>query len=114
MWDDVEGLTGRARTEAIFKRVYGKEYFNKEAPTFFEEGTRENPIPILSNQEERLVGITLPDEAEIRWIILRRGELAYDPDTCNYFALKYVSEEEVAAWAKRAEEVLFPPKGGSA
>jgi hypothetical protein len=90
VWDDVDGLTGRARTEAIFKRVYGKEYFNKEAPTFFEEGTRENPIPILSNEEERLVGITLPDEAEIRWMILRRNELAYDPDTCNYFALKYV------------------------
>lgn len=38
------------------------------------------------------MGITLPDDAEVRWMILRKGELAYDPDTSNYFALKQVRQ----------------------
>ena len=36
------------------------------------------------------MGVSLPDDSEVRWFILRKGELAYDPDTCNYFALKQV------------------------
>lgn len=87
---DIEGLTGRARAEAIVKKVYGQELFDREAYSVLEEGTRENPIPILSTEDERIVGISLPDDAEVRWMVLRKNELLYDPDTCNYFALKQV------------------------
>ena len=72
------------------KKVYGEELFDREANSFFEEGTKENPIPILSTEDERIVGISLPDDAEVRWMILRKNELVYDPDTCNFFALKQV------------------------
>ena len=87
---DVDGLTGRARREAVFKKVYGEELHDMDAKAFTEEGTRSNPIPILSTEPTRIVGISLPDDAEIRWMELRKGELAYDPDTNNYFALKQV------------------------
>ena len=75
--------SAQARAEAAFERVYGGELFAREAQTFFEEGTRENPIPILSTEAERVVGISLPDEAETRWFTLRKNELIYDPDTCK-------------------------------
>jgi hypothetical protein len=52
-----------------------------------------------------VVGVSLPDDSEIRWFTLRVGELVYDPDTCNFFALKQVTEEEVEEWVKRAEAV---------
>ena len=55
-----------------------------------QEGTRENPIPILTVESDRMVGVTLADDAEIRWFTLKVGELAYDPSTCNFFALKQV------------------------
>ena len=86
----IEGLAGRARAEAMVKKVYGEELYDREANAYFEEGTRENPIPILSTEDERIVGVSLPDDAEVRWMILRKNELLYDPDTCNYFALKQV------------------------
>lgn len=31
----------------------------------------------------------------------------YDPDTCNFFALKTVTPEEVEAWVQRAEKVAL-------
>lgn len=75
-----------------------------------EEGTKENPIPILSTEQERIVGISLPDDSEIRWFTLRKGELIYDPDTANYFALKQVTQEEVDEWVNRAEKAAFGGK----
>jgi hypothetical protein len=45
---------------------------------------------ILSVEDERIVGISLPDDSEVRWFTLKAGVLAYDPDTANYFALKKV------------------------
>ena len=69
-------MTGRARREAVFKRVYGEDLHDVDPKIFMEEGTRENPIPILSTESERLVGVSLPDDAEIRWMSLRKGELA--------------------------------------
>ena len=77
----------------MYKRAFGEELFDREANAYHEEGTKENPIPILSTEEERIVGISLPDDAEVRWMILRKNELLYDPDTCNYFALKQVRGE---------------------
>lgn len=94
----------QARAEAAFERVYGQELFAREPQSFLEEGTRENPIPILSTESERIVGISLPDEAETRWFTLRKNELIYDPDTCNFFALKQVSSQEVDEWVRRAEK----------
>lgn len=38
---------------------------------------------------------------------LRKNELAYDPDTNNFFALKQVTTAEVDEWVARAEEVAF-------
>lgn len=57
---DVEGLTGRARQEEVFRRAYGESIFDRDALAYFEEGTRENPIPILSVEDSRVVGISLP------------------------------------------------------
>lgn len=86
------------------KRAFGEELYDRDATAYFEEGTRENPVPILSVEDERVVGISLPDDAEIRWFTLRAGELAYDPDTCNYFALKKVrgcgAAQAVRGWSR--------------
>ena len=43
-------------------------------------------------------------------MILRKNEVAYDPDTNNFFALKHVTPAEVDAWVARAEEVAFGKK----
>lgn len=138
---DIEALTGKARAEAMYRKAFDAELFDRNPESAFEEGTRENPIPILSAQSERVVGVSLPvserwgtgrgtrpravwkpvhsprhatlnnpalvhsqDDAEIRWFTLRKGELAYDPDTCNFFALKQVTQEQVDEWIKFAEE----------
>ena len=120
----IEGLAGRARKEAMYKQVrragicfelrvqpasspvhslsfpslqaYGEELYNRDATAFFEEGTKENPIPILSVEDSRIVGVSLPDDPEIRWFTLHKGHLAYDPDTANYFALKKVGTRTCA------------------
>ena len=81
----------------MYKRAFGEELFDREASIYHEEGTKENPIPILSTEEERIVGISLPDDAEVRWMVLRKNELLYDPDTCNYFALKQVRDHTCLA-----------------
>ncbi len=81
-----------------------------DANIYIEEGTRENPIPILSTEAERVVGISLPDDAEVRWCIVRENELLYDPDTANYFALRRVTQSEVDAWVAKAEQIAFGKK----
>ena len=72
-----------------------------------QEGTRENPIPILSIEDSRVVGVSLPDDATVRWFTLKAGELTYDPNTCNWFALKKVSKSEVDEWVNRAEKQVM-------
>ena len=49
-------------------QAYGEELFNRDATAYFEEGTKENPIPILSVEDSRIVGISLPDDPEIRCV----------------------------------------------
>lgn len=39
--------------------------------------------------------LVLQDDAEVRWFNLKAGELVYDPDTCNFFALKKVSNMQL-------------------
>lgn len=46
----------------------------------------------------------LQDDANIRWFLLKEGQLAYDPVTQNYFALRYISPETVEAAVKEAEK----------
>ena len=180
---DIEGLAGPARAEAMLKRAYGEELFDRDATAFLEvrgarararvcvcvlrvdesvarcgavcggearassraspssrffvrarvagvvggerarhafvapslactfratqEGTRENPIPILSIEDSRVVGVSLPDDATVRWFTLKAGELTYDPNTCNWFALKKVSKSEVDEWVNRAEKQVM-------
>lgn len=36
-----------------------------------QEGSRENPIPILSVESSRIVGVSFPDDATIRWMNVR-------------------------------------------
>lgn len=52
----------------------------------------------------------LQDDAEIRWFTLKKGQLAYDPDTCNFFALKQVTQSEVDEWVARAEKEVLGAK----
>lgn len=63
---DVDGLVGRARQEAVVRKAFGEELYDRDAPAFFEEGTRENPIPILSVENERIVGVSLPVRTALR------------------------------------------------
>ena len=61
-------------------------------------------VQILSVEPERIVGISLPDDAEVRWFTLKAGFLAYDPDTSNYFALvrtfPHVTTRNEARWRR--------------
>ena len=63
-----EGLTGVARKEEAFEAAFpgAGDYFDRAGVGAFEEGTRENPIPILSTEAERCVGISLPVSSTIR------------------------------------------------
>ena len=91
-------------------QAFKTEWFDRDAKIFVSEGSISNPIPILSVEPERIVGISLPNDSEIRWFTLKEGTLAYDPDTCNFFALKVVSPEEVEAWVHIAETTVFGAK----
>lgn len=64
----------------------------------FNDATNSCPrLQIYSVEDERIVGISLPDDSEVRWFTLKAGTLAYDPDTMNYFALKKVRGREAQA-----------------
>ena len=137
----IEGLTGVARKEAVFKAAFNEEFFNRDAVRYEEEGSRENPIAILSHEAERYVGLSLPDDNEVRWFILKKGAwdggggvdaprshtwapththhhpsnptgyLAFDPDTNNFLALRVVTEEETESWVHVAENTVFGGTG---
>ncbi len=44
------------------------------------------------------------DDSNIRWMLLKDGELKYDPVTMNYFALNYVSDDAVEEAVKEADK----------
>ena len=98
-----------ARKEIVYEEAFGQSMFDRDAPLFAEEGTKENPICILSEEPSRFVGISLPDDANIKWIELKKGELAFDPVTHNYLALRHVTPEEIEAAMAEAEQKV----GGS-
>lgn len=54
-----ELLVGKAREEEIFEDTYGISLYDRRAMQFMEEGTLDNPICILSEEDERIVGISL-------------------------------------------------------
>ena len=51
--------TGKTRAEEAFSSAFGQELFDRDALEVFQEGTKENPIQILSNEHERYVGISV-------------------------------------------------------
>lgn len=57
---DLTGTTGVARKEVLMKETYGEEYFDRDAPSFVGTniGTKQNPIPVFSMEDERVVGVT--------------------------------------------------------
>ena len=69
--DDVY-FAGIARREEIAKLAAGEDFdlFDRDATAFFEEGTKENPIVILSNEPTRIVGMSLEvhDSAAL-WVL---------------------------------------------
>ncbi|CAE7888015.1 unnamed protein product [Symbiodinium sp. KB8] len=102
--DERKGLTGKALDEAVYSEKYGQEFYDRDALTFFDEGTKENPICILSEEPDRLVGVSLTDDANIRWFNLTEGEVVRDPITHNYFALRVISPEDVKKSVDAAKE----------
>lgn len=101
---DFEQATGIARKEEVFTSVYGEEFFDRDAPSATEEGTKENPVLVYSTEPERYVGVSLEEDASIRWFRLKDGELAYDSLTMNYFAMRLVTEDDIAEALAEAEE----------
>ena len=102
--DERKGLTGKALDEAVYTEKYGSDLYDRDALTFLEEGTKENPICILSEESERLVGISLTDDANIRWFKLTEHEMVKDPITNNYFALRVIDPEDVRKAIDAAKE----------
>lgn len=45
-----------------------------------------------------------------RRLQVKEGELVFDPSSCNFFALKRVSKEEVDDWVSRAEKTVLGSK----
>jgi hypothetical protein len=72
---------------------------------YFKEGQHGKPDPILSVEDERIVGISLPDDAEIRWFTLRKGHLAYDPTPPTLRAEEGVPAEVEERIAKAEKQV---------
>ena len=101
---DYEQATGVARQEELFTSVFGEEFYDRDPPSAVEEGTKENPIMVYSTETERYVGVSLEEDASIRWFCLKDGELAYDPLTMNYFAMRVVTEDDIAEAIAEAEE----------
>jgi hypothetical protein len=64
------GLAGNARKEMVWKKAYGYDYFDRATLAFTEEGTRENPIPVLSHYDYRYVGISLPVSRNISYMVI--------------------------------------------
>merc|ERR1712146_487551 len=65
--------------EAVYSEKYGQEFYDRDALTFFDEGTKENPICILSEEPDRLVGVSLTDDANIRCSTSRRARSCATP-----------------------------------
>ncbi len=54
-----EQAVGKARSEEAYVTAFEQEFFDRDALAVFEEGTKENPIQILSNEHERYVGVSV-------------------------------------------------------
>lgn len=70
-----DGLVGTSREEEIYTTKFGQELYDREASAYYEEGTKENPICILSESHERIVGISLTVRAD------RAGGAGASPNT---------------------------------
>lgn len=98
--------TGVERRETVTHDSFGIDYFDRDAiAAVDDEGTEDNPIMILSAEQERIVGISYEDDAVVRWFNLKAGEKVYDPESMNYFALKVVSNDNVDKLVEVAEKI---------
>lgn len=99
---------GKARAEELAKEVAGDDFdlYDRDAVAYFEEGTKENPIVILSTEESRVVGMSLEDDAFVRFFHLTEGTIWRDPVYNNHFVMKKVSDADVDAALQEAEKQL--------
>ena len=51
-----------------------------------------------------LLGL-VQEDSYIRWFVLKENELAFDPVTQNYFALRYVPDADVDAAVAESEKL---------
>ena len=101
-WDERTSGTPTAADEEDYEHATGLEKVELDNPTVFEEdyawihsteeGTPEHPITVTSAFEERLVGVTDPeDDSIVIWGVLQEGQpprqLVEDGE---YFVLKRV------------------------
>eukprot|EP01138_Halocafeteria_seosinensis_P001535 gb/GECG01001573.1/.p1 GENE.gb/GECG01001573.1/~~gb/GECG01001573.1/.p1 ORF type:complete len:134 (+),score=28.80 gb/GECG01001573.1/:1-402(+) len=109
-----EGLTGIARKEEVVHQTMGEDVdiFDRDATAFEEEGTKDNPIVILSNERSRIVGISLPDDAFCRYFVLEEGKIMHDPVTNNYLVLRKVDDAAVDQQIESVDKELGEPKAG--
>lgn len=52
-------------------------------------------VRLISVQQAMPAITCTQDDANIRWFVLRDGEMAYDPFTNNYLAIRRVSQEQI-------------------
>lgn len=96
--------TGIARAEEVIMDSYGVELFDRDAVfADGDQGTFEEPICILSHTNYRVVGVSFPEDSEVRWFTLFDGYKAFDPISCNFFALRTVPIEEMDEFVRSAE-----------
>lgn len=96
--------TGIGRAQELIMDSYGMDLFDRDAVyADGDQGTFEEPICILSHTNHRIVGVSFPEDSEVRWFTLFDGYKAFDPVSCNFFALRTVPIEELDEFVRSAE-----------
>lgn len=96
--------TGFGRAQELIMDTYGMDVFDRDAVyADGNQGTFEEPVCVLSHTASRVVGVAYPEAAEVRWFTLHDGYKAFDPVTCNFFALRVVPIEEMDEFVRSAE-----------
>jgi hypothetical protein len=85
---DEEQQGGRRKQELDAEKT-GVEGFNTSPviPTH-DQGSKENPILVLSQMHSRTVGFEDPNTNQLKWFNLDQGKLHYVPDIGLYFKLQ--------------------------
>merc|ERR1712018_2618 len=87
---DLEGLTGPALAELEAIHAGHADPWCHDLEPTFERGTKDNPIIVKTQLEERIVGCVCdPDSSAISWISLKLGDPVTRCHTCgNAFKLE--------------------------